>query len=212
VPPVSLVQQVAAANSGSTWIIGNEMDERSQDYMTPDSYAQKWHTWAGIIKAADPSAQLAFGSIAYMDRLWWLDQAVAAHVKRYGAKPNPDILAPHAYGCKTDVACFTGRIVAFRKWMKAQGWQNKQMWVGEYGVLGTATEASAKSFMVGTWDYMRTATNTNTGYAPDGYRLTQKWFWFSGNCSQSVLRHAALYSDNGKELSVYGKLWADYWE
>ena len=208
-PPEALVRAAARANPASVWIIGNEPDERSQDYMTPDAYAQEWRKWGRIIKDADPYALLAFGPIAYMDRTWWLDQAIAAHVKRYGKPPEPAILAPHGYGCKTDAACFASRIAAFRQWMARQGWQDRPLWVAEYGVLGWTTEASAKAFMRSTWDAMRTMRDETTGYRPDNYRLVQRWAWFSGNCPQNIVEHAALY--NGAALSVYGRAWAEYW-
>jgi hypothetical protein len=93
--------------------------------------------------------------------------------------------------------------------MKGKGWQNRPLWIAEYGVLGSFSQSKAQAFMRSSWDFMRTAKDTGTGYKPDNYRLVQRWAWFSGNCAQAVVPNAALY--NGKSLSPYGQTWVNYW-
>jgi hypothetical protein len=82
-----------------------------------------------------------------------------------------------------DLALFREQIVAFRRWMAARGQQDKPLIVTEYGVL-MPTEYGfppqrVERFMRGSFDFFRTATDRSLGYPADGYRLVQRWCWFS---------------------------------
>ena len=91
---------------------------------------------------------------------------------------------------------FEQRIRSLRAWMKANGEQNKALWVTEYGSLlppvdipGCVPYTSCDSinvsdtvtanFMVGTFNFMTTATDANTGMPGDKNLLVQRWFWYS---------------------------------
>jgi hypothetical protein len=78
---------------------------------------------------------------------------------------------------------FRQQIVAFRQWMKERGQQDKPLVITEYGILmptdyGFPPER-VEQFMLATFDYFETAADPGLGYPADGYRLVQRWCWFS---------------------------------
>jgi hypothetical protein len=82
-----------------------------------------------------------------------------------------------------DLAIFRQQIVDFRRWMKEQGHQDKPLIVSEYGILMPADYGfpaqQVEQFMLATFETFRTATDPALGYPFDGYRLVQRWCWFS---------------------------------
>ena len=105
------------------------------------------------------------------------------------------------------------QIVSLRTWMKDHGLQNKPFIISEYGVPFPAwvdcptypdttgcpftPEQVRDSFMVPSFDAFLNRTDVNIGYPADGYRLVQRWAWFSidydyGSC------------DNGEFLETFG--------
>jgi hypothetical protein len=82
-----------------------------------------------------------------------------------------------------DVAIFRQQIVDFRRWMAQQGQQDKALIVSEYGILMPAEYGfpveRVTDFMIRTFEFLRTATDPALGYPADGYRLVQRWCWFS---------------------------------
>jgi len=95
------------------------------------------------------------------------------------------------------------QIVSLRTWMKDHGLQNKPLIITEYGVLFPVwvdcptypdttgcpftPEQVRDSFMVPSFEAFLNRTDANIGYPADGYRLVQRWNWFSvdyddGNC------------------------------
>jgi len=66
------------ANSGATWLVGNEPDSPYQNDMVPEAYAHAYHDVYYLIKGLDPTAQVAIGGIvqptplrfAYLDAVW----------------------------------------------------------------------------------------------------------------------------------------------
>jgi Glycosyl hydrolase catalytic core len=82
-----------------------------------------------------------------------------------------------------DMAIFRQQMVDFRRWMKEQGQQDKPLIVTEYGILmpneyGFPPQ-QVERFMLDTFEFFRTATDPALGYPADGYRLVQRWCWFS---------------------------------
>ena len=67
--------------------------------------------------------------------------------------------------------------------MAQHGQQNKPLIVTEYGVLMPSEygfpPAQVEQFMIDTFEYFRMAADPALGYAADGYRLVQRWCWFS---------------------------------
>lgn len=101
-----------------------------------------------------------------------------------------------------DMNVFKEQVLAMRNWMKAHGEQQKPLILSEYSILfpcDTCTEQNpdpntcylmdefgncftqerVKQFMENTFNYLRTAKNSNLGYARDDNRLVQQWIWFS---------------------------------
>ena len=94
----TLASRVAASPPGSIWRIGNEIERRDwynggQDEITPELYATAFHETRAVIKAADPTARVAIGSVieatplrlAYLDRVW------ASYFNQYGYSMGNDI-------------------------------------------------------------------------------------------------------------------------
>lgn len=82
-----------------------------------------------------------------------------------------------------DVDIFCRQLVDFRHWMKERGQQDKPLVVTEYGIL-MPTEygfppQQVERFMLDTFEFFRTATDPDLGDPTDGYRLVQRWCWFS---------------------------------
>ena len=84
---------------------------------------------------------------------------------------------------------FRDRLIAFRQWMKNLGpsEQAKPLWITEYGSLfrpdNGISEQQTAAFMEATFNYMLgpDGKDPRLGYAPDEYRLVQKWMWYSLN-------------------------------
>ncbi len=80
---------------------------------------------------------------------------------------------------------FAEQIVAFRRWMAARGYRDKPLILTEYGILmppilGFDTPR-VRAFMLGSFNYLRTAVDAGAGYPADGNRLVQAWAWYSLN-------------------------------
>lgn len=99
------------------------------------------------------------------------------------------------------------QIVSLRTWMKNHGQQNKPLITTEYGVNFPAwedcpaypdtsgcpftPEQVRDSMLVPSFDAFLNQTDTNIGFAADGYRLVQRWNWWSvdyddGKCDNRV--------------------------
>jgi hypothetical protein len=78
---------------------------------------------------------------------------------------------------------FKQQLVDFRRWMAQHGYRDKELLVTEYGVLMPADygfdHARVRDFMLGTFEYMRTATDPELGRPADSNRLVQRWCWYS---------------------------------
>lgn len=78
---------------------------------------------------------------------------------------------------------FRQQIMDFRQWMRDRGQQDNPLFVTEYGILMPNEYGfpprRVEQFMVDTFEFFRTAADPALGYAADGYRLVQRWCWFS---------------------------------
>jgi hypothetical protein len=96
------------------------------------------------------------------------------------------------------------QILALRSWMKAHEQQNKPLILTEYGVNfpdwvnpGQFTpEQLRDSFMYPSFTAFLNTTDTALGYPADGYRLVQRWNWYS-------LDDDSGYYDGGTFLQSY---------
>lgn len=121
-----------------------------------------------------------------------------------------------------------GHIRAMRDWMRAKGRQNKPLIITEYGVNmpphfeGFSPEEVRDHFMYLSFNSFLNQTDTNLGYSADGYRLVQRWNWYSldddsgyyeGNQYRQFYNGNLLYSDLGGQpqgLSPLGVYWQQY--
>jgi hypothetical protein len=108
-PAISTIRNIAAANPGSLWLLGNEIERRDwgtsnggcsgQNEILPEVYAWAYHDIYTAIKASDPTARVANGSIIvptplrleYMDRIW------NEYLRRYRTHMPVDVWHIHSY-------------------------------------------------------------------------------------------------------------------
>jgi hypothetical protein len=163
-PSEEAVEEYAKYRPGTLWLIGNEPETHTQDCVTPGEYAQIYHHWYNIIKAADPYAKVGIGGVVQATplRLRYLDLVLQKYERRYGSKIPVDVWNVHGFilrekvgdwGCQIpcglsategelygledhdNMTIFKDQIVRFRQWMKDNGERNKPLIVSEYGIL-----------------------------------------------------------------------------
>lgn len=103
-PTATTIGNVARARPGMTWLIGNEMDRLDwegggQDEMLPELYARAFKEIRDIIKAADPTAQIAIGGIIQPTpfRLKYLTTVWDKYKEFYGVDMPVDVWNIHAF-------------------------------------------------------------------------------------------------------------------
>lgn len=137
----------------------------------------------------------------------------------WGAEIPPGIDAPYGEIIAIDendsITHFQARIVAFRQWMKARGYQNVPLTVSEYGVLMPADfgfpPARVNTFMSNTFSFMSTTADPALGYPYDNNRLVQTWSWYStGNAGDPYNGFLYQPSGNGWVLSAMGAHYGGY--
>ena len=113
-PPLSTLAQLATQYPGRLWLAGNEIERRDwqtsgggsagQNEILPEVYARAYHDIYTTIKAADPTAKVANGSIIlpsplrleYMTRMW------DAYDDLYNAPMPVDVWQIHLYLLQED--------------------------------------------------------------------------------------------------------------
>ncbi len=265
---LSQAATLAANNIGATWLIGNEPDSEVtyQDHISAETYADRYFALATIIRAADPSAKIGFGTVIQPTpiRLYYLTKAMTRLAADAGGDPQAHALidvysihsfilneqplydsqgnninwgagVPVGYVAATwpapevidigagetyktyDITIFEQRVNAFRSWMKAQGEQNKPLWITEYGSLFPSagniylqvSDADTANYMVQTFDYMLGTKDPNLGYADDAYRLVQKWDWYSLNQELDTFG-GSYFNPNNHMLTAVGDVFLKY--
>ena len=103
-PNEATIIQAAKANPGSVWLIGNEPDRPDwaaggQDEIMPHLYAEAYHRFYTLIKAADPTARIAVAGIIQMTDLRedYLDKMWSHYRLRYGMDMPVDIWNVHNF-------------------------------------------------------------------------------------------------------------------
>lgn len=163
-PDATVIQAAAAANPGSTWLIGNEPDVAWQDNATPDQYARVYHELYGLLKAADPACRVAIGGVSQPTplRLAYLERVLDAYQGRYGAPMPVDVWNVHGFVLREerdswgvgippgfdddagllyeiedhdDLQAFQAQILAFRRWMARHGQRDRPLVLSEFGIL-----------------------------------------------------------------------------
>lgn len=108
-PSLSQVANMAASQSGSLWLIGNEIDRvdwwdtdgwGGQNEITPEVYATAFHEIRDVIKTADPTARIGIGSVVQPTplRLEYLDRVWNSYVAQYGYSMGNDIDVWNVHG------------------------------------------------------------------------------------------------------------------
>lgn len=99
-PSKTAILQIAQAQPGSAWFIGNEPDRRKyQDEIDPDVYARVYHDLYMLIKEADPTAQILAGSIVQPTpvRLKYLDIVLDTYQDLYSVPMPVDAWSIHNF-------------------------------------------------------------------------------------------------------------------
>jgi hypothetical protein len=104
---------------------------------------------------------------------------------------------------------FVERIIRFRQWMKARGYSDKPLYLSEYGILMPPDygfdAARVNAFMNKTFNYLTTAADPALGYPADGYRLVQKWSWYSAT---DETYNGWLFDSGTRQLTAIGQNFA----
>ncbi|MDT8305772.1 MAG: CARDB domain-containing protein [Anaerolineae bacterium] len=106
-PPAATIQQLAAANPGKTWYIGNEPDRVVyQNDLEPHVYAEAYHDLYHLLKAADPTAVVVAGTIVQATpvRLTYLDMVLDHYQTTYGEAMPVDAWSIHGF-ILNEVSC-----------------------------------------------------------------------------------------------------------
>jgi len=90
---------IIANNPGALWLVGNEPDCIYQDNVLPQDYAQAYHDAYFFIKAHDPTAQVAVGSIVQPTplRIQYLEQVLTHYLAQYQVPLPTDAWSIHSF-------------------------------------------------------------------------------------------------------------------
>jgi hypothetical protein len=149
---------------GSYWLVGNEMDVKWQDNVTPERYAEIYHDVYTFLKERDPSAKVVIGGVSQPTplRRAYLDRVLNAYQSKYGVKMPIDVWNVHGFILReeagswgvdippgmsgaggmlyeiddhTNIEIFKENLIAFRQWMAERGYGDKPLVITEYGIL-----------------------------------------------------------------------------
>jgi hypothetical protein len=163
-PGEGVLREIAAANPGAVWLIGNEPDVRWQDNVTPERYAEVYAELYWLLKSVDPACQVAIGGVSQPTplRLAYLDRVLAAYQERHGGPMPVDLWNVHNFLLREergswgvdippgvdanegvlyeiddhdDIARFRDQLLSFRRWMAERGYRDRPLVVSEYGIL-----------------------------------------------------------------------------
>lgn len=119
-----------------------------------------------------------------------------------------------------NIEIFKQQLRDLRAWMAAKGYRNKPLMVSEYGILlpdaWDLGGVTTSEFMVQTFDFMLTETDSETGYPGDENRLVQWFFWFSLNFpnfhaqQQPNGLNGALFNFNTGAITELGETYKSY--
>lgn len=244
-PAADTLAALVAAVPGAVWQIGNEPDVIWQSNCTPEQYARVYHQLYTLIKAADPTARVAAGSVSQPTplRLQYLDLVLAAYQNLTGAPMPVDIWAVHnsilreergSWGVDIPpgIGADTGRLyeindndrldvfqqqlIDFRVWMRDRGYQDRPVYLTEFSILMPAEYGFPPerviAFMTGAFDFLLSAADGGLGYPADGYRLVQRWAWYSVADTSEWGHYPTgnLFDPVTKEMTSVGRAFAAY--
>jgi hypothetical protein len=163
-PDAATIRAAARANPGSTWLIGNEPDVAWQDDATPERYAELYHELYELLKATDPTCQIAIAGVSQATplRLAYLERVLEVYQTRYGTPIPVDVWNIHGFVLREErdswgvgippgfdadtgvlyeiedhdsLELFREQIVAFRRWMADHGQRDRPLVLSEFGIL-----------------------------------------------------------------------------
>jgi len=135
--------------------------------------------------------------------------------------PGVNAIQGQLYGVQDhdNMTYFKQHIVDFRRWMKNKGEQNKPLIISEYGILMPCDwygfcDNRVKNFMLATFNYFMGAESVNLslGYPADGYRMVQRWAWYSLNDDyfEATDTHSNLFTPSTRTITVVGQAYGNY--
>jgi hypothetical protein len=111
-----------------------------------------------------------------------------------------------------DIDILKQQVADFRRWMAERGFRDRPLVVSEYGILMPASYGfppdRVASFLADSFDYFLTATDPETGYAPDENRLVQAFCWYSA--SDTVYPTPNLFTPETKAITPVGEMFTAY--
>ena len=163
-PDAPLIRDIAQAQPGSTWLIGNEPDVIWQDNVTPEQYARWYHELYLLLKESDPTSRVAIGGVTQPTplRLEYLERVLAAYEATYNQPMPVEVWNIHNFilpeqrsgwgvdippGLEAeqgilydlehhdDLEIFKAQLINFRQWLADHGQRDKPLMVSEYGIL-----------------------------------------------------------------------------
>ncbi len=240
-PSIERIRQIAHQYPGQVWILGNEPDVIWQDNLPAEVYAQAYHEVYQAIKAADPTAWVAPAAISQATdiRLAYLDRVITAYQSRYGGSIPVDGWTVHGFVLREErgswgvdippgfdydigesysvadtgrIDLFQKQILAFRKWMASNGYQDRPLALTEFGVLMPDTQGFTSEFraqyLQAAFRWLASATDPQIGDPEDGNRLVQYWSWFS--LSDALYPASDLVNIKGNRLTMLGTAFREF--
>jgi hypothetical protein len=106
-----------------------------------------------------------------------------------------DMLDPHP--TEPEKLGWKRQIILMRKWMHDRGYRDRPLIISEYGLLMPEIYGydypRVRDFMLATFDWLLTCTDSETGYPADGNRLVQAWAWYSLNYNEPPFQGAITW-------------------
>jgi len=156
--------------------------------------------------------------------IWNIHNFVLQELKgSWGCEIPPGVNATQGrlYGVQDhdNMTYFKQHIVDFRQWMKNHGEQDRPLIISEYGILMPCNwygfcDDRVRNFMLATFNYFTgpESVNSDLGYPADGYRLVQRWAWYSldDDHFESTDTHSNLFKPSTKTITVVGQAYGNY--
>jgi hypothetical protein len=125
---------------GMVWLIGNEPDLSEQDGLTETQYARMYHYYHGLIKAADPTAQIATAGFSHKSPPdTYPEQVLTAYEELYSETMPVDIWNFHYYNeSNYNAASVIEPINSRINWVRTTrdgAYADTPIWLTEWGKL-----------------------------------------------------------------------------
>ena len=134
------------------------------------------------------------------------------------------------YADTYSIEIFNKRLIEFREWMAFIGEKEKPLWITEYGSLfpdweivciiyhvscnfpinGWPTEYDSYEFMIKTFDYLISTSNSEIGFNEDNSQLVQRWFWYSLNGIRNDFGGTLFDPDENHSQTLAGQGYESY--